>query len=126
MGKLNLDNLSLDKVKITVVENGDKVDMKIVGDIDMENPGESLKPFFNKLHDGLVAGTFAQINVDFQNLAFMNSSGIKELVQWIMKVNGATHKYKIVLTYSSAITWQGSSLPVLHKLHPEIVSVQAV
>lgn len=126
MGKLNVQNLELDKVKIELNENGDQVDMKLSGDIDMENPGEVLKPFFGKLHEDLVANTIGGINVDFQNLSFMNSSGIKELVQWIMKVNTAGHKYKINLVYSSGITWQGSSLPVLQKLHPDVVSVTAV
>jgi hypothetical protein len=87
-----------------------------------------IKPFLVKLHEAIIGAGFKTVNVDVLQLSFMNSSGIKELVNWIMKVNVTPpeQRYKINLVYSKGITWQESSLPVLHKLHPDVVEVKAV
>ena len=128
MGNINVENLKLDKVSITVSDGADGADVKLVGEIDLEDPSVEIKPFLAKLHDSLIANGYKTCNVDVLQLSFMNSSGIKELVNWIMKVNvtPAEQRYKINLVYSKSITWQESSLPVLHKLHPDVVEVKAV
>lgn len=128
MGKINVGNLKLDKVSMTVSDSQDAAELKLVGEIDVEDPTQEIKPFFNKLHEGIVAAGLKTVNVDVLQLSFMNSSGIKEMVNWIMKVNvtPAPNKYKINLIYSRSITWQESSLPVLQKLHPDVVEVKPV
>lgn len=128
MSKLNVENLKLDKVSITVSDSQDAAEVKLVGEIDVEDPSQEIKPFLNKLHEAIQAASFKNVNVDFLQLSFMNSSGIKELVNWIMKVNvlPPENKYKINLVYSKSITWQVSSLPVLQKLHPDVVEVKEV
>ncbi len=128
MSKLNVENLKLDKVSITVSDSQDAAEVKLVGEIDVEDPSQEIKPFLNKLHEAIIGASFKSVNVDFLQLSFMNSSGIKELVNWIMKVNvlPPDQKYKINLIYSKSITWQVSSLPVLQKLHPDVVEVKEV
>lgn len=128
MGNLNIENLKLDKVSITAADGADAAEVKLIGEIDLEDPSVEIKPFLAKLHDAIIAAGYKTVNVEVLQLSFMNSSGIKELVNWIMKVNvtPADQRYKINLIYSKSITWQESSLPVLHKLHPDVVQVKAV
>ena len=64
------------------------------------------------------------IIVDITNLRFLNSAGIRELVDWVMKLNSLTEdeKYKIKFLCSSEHKWQESSISTLIYLNPEFTS----
>ncbi len=126
MNKLNIEPVHQDKVKIDVVDNAEGLMAKFVGDIDMEDPSIVLDPLFEKIHQGMVAKKIPFVVADFNGLTFLNSSGIKAIAKWIMKLAmlPPDQKYQIRIAHNKAITWQVTSLPTLTFLVPGAVKVE--
>lgn len=126
MNKLNIDPVHQDKVKIDIVDNAEGLLAKFVGDIDMEDPSIVLDPLFEKIHQGMVAKKIPFVVADFNGLTFLNSSGIKAIAKWIMKLAmlPPDQKYQIRIAHNKAITWQVTSLPTLTFLVPGAVKVE--
>ena len=126
MNKLNIDPIAQDKIKVQVVDNAEGLMVQFVGDIDMEDPSIVLDPLFEKIHQGMVAKKIPFIVADFKGLTFLNSSGIKAVAKWIMKLAmlPPDQKYQIRIAHNKAITWQVTSLPTLTFLVPGAVKVE--
>jgi len=126
MNKLNIEPVQQDKIKIDIVDNAEGLTTKFVGDIDMEDPSILLDPLFEKIHQGMVAKKVPFVVADFQALNFLNSSGIKAIAKWIMKLAmlPPDQKYQIRIAHNKAITWQVTSLPTLTFLVPGAVKVE--
>jgi hypothetical protein len=126
MNKLNIDPVQQDKVKIDILDNGEGLMAKFIGDIDMEDPSIVLDPLFEKIHQGMVAKKIPFVVADFNGLTFLNSSGIKAIAKWIMKLAmlPPDQKYQIRIAHNKAITWQVTSLPTLTFLVPGAVKVE--
>jgi len=126
MNKLNIAPIAQDKIKIEVTDEADGVAVKFVGDIDMEDPSIILDPLFEKIHSGMVSSKMPVVSADFQSLNFLNSSGIKAIAKWIMKLAmlPAPQKYNIKIKHNKAITWQVTSLPTLTFLVPGAVKIE--
>lgn len=126
MNKLGIDSVIQDKIKIEVSDTATGVMVKFTGDIDMEDPSIVLDPLFEKVHSGVVAKKVPDVVADFQALNFLNSSGIKAVAKWIMKLAmlPADQKYAIKITHNKAITWQVTSLPTLTFLVPGAVKIE--
>ena len=126
MNKLSIENISQGKVAIEVLDNGEGLTVKLIGDIDMEDPSVLLDPMFLKIHQGMVAKKIPFIVADFKSLNFLNSSGIKAIAKWIMKLAmlPPDQKYQIRIAHNKAVTWQVTSLPTLTFLVPGAVKVE--
>lgn len=126
MNKLNIDPVHQDKVKIDILDNAEGLMAKFVGDIDMEDPSIVLDPLFEKIHQGMVSKKIPFVVADFNGLTFLNSSGIKAIAKWIMKLAmlPPDQKYQIRIAHNKAITWQVTSLPTLTFLVPGAVKVE--
>ena len=126
MNKLNIDNIAQDKIKIEIQDSATGILVKFVGDIDMEDPSIVLDPLFEKIHTGMVAKKIPDVVADFHGLNFLNSSGIKAVAKWIMKLAmlPADQKYQIKISHNKAITWQVTSLPTLTFLVPGAVKIE--
>jgi len=126
MNKLNIAPINQGKIQVDLLDNADGLTVKLVGDIDMEDPSLLLDPFFEKVHQGMVAGKIPFVVADFQGLTFLNSSGIKAVAKWIMKLAmlPPDQKYQIRIAHNKAITWQVTSLPTLTFLVPGAVKIQ--
>lgn len=126
MNKLNIEPVQKDKIKVEVTDNAEGLRVSFVGDIDMEDPSIILDPLFEKIHQGMVAKKIPFIVADFTGLTFLNSSGIKAVAKWIMKLAmlPPDQKYQIRIAHNKAITWQVTSLPTLTFLVPGAVKVE--
>ncbi len=123
---LGIEPIKQDKLTITPEEEADKLSLSFAGSIDMENPGEVLGPLFERVHNGALENNLKEVLVDFTELTFLNSSGIKELSKWIMKL-GATaedQRYLIRIRHNKNTTWQATSLPTLTYLVPGTVEIE--
>lgn len=126
MSKLGIDPIIQDKIKIDVEDEADGIKVVFNGDIDMEDPSIILDPLFEKIHIGTLDLKIPEVIVDFKGLNFLNSSGIKALAKWIMKLAmlPPDQKYKILIQHNKSITWQVTSLPTLTFLVPGAVKVE--
>ena len=102
--------------------------VKFSGVIDHVNPGEFLDPLLLQIHEAAIGQQVAQVSADFSELSFLNSSGIKSFVKWIMNQLqlDAAQRYRIQFLYSPAVTWQQSSLKALVVLSRGTISLNPI
>lgn len=117
-----------DKVTIGVDAGGEVLTVRFSGKIDDADPGKFMDPALEGIHQHIVASGLNEVHADFTELAFLNSSGIKSLIKWIMRQTELPEdkKYKIVFLYSSRITWQQTSLKALTYVAPKTVVASPV
>jgi len=125
MNKLGLSPVSHERVTLEVTDSTMGVLVSIAGDIDMQDPSRLLDPFFLKLHQSAVQMAVDTIEVDFRQLNFLNSSGIKALAKWAMMLSQipAETRYKIRFLHNKGATWQTTSLPTLTYLVPGAITL---
>ena len=113
-----------DRVEISVDESATPLTIRLVGKIDDADPGVFMDPTLESIHARIVVLGLTEVNADFSGLSFLNSSGIKSLIKWVMRQTElAEHqKYRINFLYSSRVTWQQTSLKALTYLAPKTVS----
>jgi len=119
MGSLFMDKLAEEKFTIDVSETT----VKFLGCVDLQDPEPVISPFFDKIHNKIITEGIKEITLDFRELNFLNSSGIKTITKWIMKIPPLSDdkKYKLKLIYSEDVTWQRTSLMILTYLAPDNV-----
>ncbi len=125
MNKLNIETIHHDRVTIEIRDSSDGIEISLDGDIDMEDPGVILDPLFEKIHTGSVNSGIKNVTADFTRLNFLNSSGIKAIAKWIMKLTAVSdeQRYTINIVHNKNITWQVTSLPTLTYLLPDVVKI---
>lgn len=102
--------------------------IKFSGVIDHVHPGEFLDPVLTKLHEAAVGQQVPLVSADVSALSFLNSSGIKSFVKWIMSQLqlDEAQRYRIRFLYAPAVTWQQSSLKALVVLSRGTIELSAV
>lgn len=101
--------------------------LKMRGVIDQPNPGEFLDPLLSKLHEQALERRVPQVSADVSELMFLNSSGIKSLVKWILEnQRSQPNAYRIRFLYAPSVTWQKTSLSALAMLSKELVAIEAM
>jgi len=94
---------------------GDTIYLK--GEIDDVDPGVFLTPFF----DLAKAQMDDVIRMDFTSLEFLNSSGIKCIVSFVMDKKPGS---KIIFVTDRNKTWQKTSLEVIQSLDEDNISIE--
>ncbi len=119
----NLDNQQL---SVATSRAQDAIVATFRGEVSVEDPAAQLRPFLADLD--AAAKDAKAVVLDFTELNFMNSSGIKQFVGFLLLGVGrpADQRYKVRIRYKEAVTWQVTSLPVLGKLAPDVVELEAV
>lgn len=116
---MNIKNIVCDGLNITVKN---KV-VSIIGNIDSRQPGNLLKVFFTDLSNEMITNKIKKITIDITKLEFLNSSGIKQFVDWIMSIDNMEddEKYEIDIITNPELLWQESSISSLIFLNPHYV-----
>ncbi len=128
MNRLEIEPLELERVKLSVDDENDGVRVVLSGMIDMRDPSVEILPYLLRLHEEVMKNDIKYITADFSDLTFMNSSGIKSIISWIMKLNDIPEekRYIINIIHNPEITWQESSIQVMQQLFPELIVVKKV
>jgi hypothetical protein len=102
--------------------------LRFRGTIEQANPGEFLDPLLDQIHQEALRRGRTLVTADFTQLGFLNSSGIKSLIKWVMKQMylGEDTRYGIKFLYSSRITWQVTSLKAITNLSRGTVLAEPV
>ncbi|HOP29369.1 MAG TPA: hypothetical protein P5120_08785 [Spirochaetota bacterium] len=125
MNKYKIEPKNFDNARISLSNENDAVSLIIEGDIDMRDTSINFLPYLLMVHETLVKNKIKSIKLNLLNLTFMNSNGIKSLINWIMKMTELpeSERYKINISANTEIAWQESTLPVLQKLFPDYISI---
>jgi len=120
MNKLSIEPITQGNASIGVTDTSDGVNVAIVGEIDMQDPSVLLDPVFAAVHEGAVSKGLKVVEFDVRKLTFLNSSGIKAIAKWVMKLAGvgSDKRYQIKILQNKEITWQATSLQTLTFLVP--------
>jgi hypothetical protein len=102
--------------------------LRFTGILDEANPGTFLDPLLARIHEEAQAEGLGSLTADLSALAFMNSSGIKAMVKWVMSYRElpAEGRYRLTLRYAPQVTWQQASVKALGLLAKGAVTLQAV
>ena len=128
MSNIKLDNLDDGNAHLSLEQIDGIPHVFFKGEVDMRDPSLQILPYLMTIHDLMLENNIPEINVDFKELLFMNSSGLKVLINWIMKLKDIEQsgRYIINFIYDSKITWQTSSFPILKRLLSDAINLQAV
>jgi hypothetical protein len=102
--------------------------VKFSGFINHPRPGEYLAPFIDAVHNAIIEEKIKEVVVDLTDLRFLNSSGIREFVDWILRLNNLEdeEKYTIKFLCSNEHKWQDLSMTTITFLNPSHTSVSMV
>ncbi len=105
---------------------GDKI--TISGSVEVADPGKIMGPFFKEAHQSILANNVKAVDVDITNLTFLNSSGIKEFVDWVIKLEELSddQRYKINFQCNPELVWQESSISTIELLNSDYISKEGV
>jgi len=128
MNAFNIEPLHFENARASLENNNDGLTLILSGDIDMRDTSLEFLPYLLKIHNALIQNSIKNIRLNLINLNFMNSNGIKTLINWIMKLTEIPEdkQYKICITANNNIAWQESTLPVLRKLFPDFIIVEHI
>ncbi|MBN2532795.1 MAG: anti-sigma factor antagonist [Spirochaetales bacterium] len=85
------------------------------GSINHPRPQMFMEPFIEDVHNSIVDNKIKEVDLDITDLRFLNSSGIREIVDWVLKMSKLPEdsKYKINFVCSREHKWQESSISTL-------------
>ena len=112
--------------KLQIKVDGSSIIM--TGEINEKEPGKDLKDFFEELNLYFVDKKINEVSIDVRSLFFLNSSGIKEIIKWVMNLNEIYRKShgKIKFYCSKDIIWQKPSFVPISNISPGIIYVNEV
>ncbi len=122
--KIGIDVCDKENAKIEVKDNSDGgITVYFHGKINMQNPGAIFGPYFDELHSKIVDSKIKNVIADFTDLQFLNSSGLKSIIRWIMSDAKLPeeNQYTIKILYNKEIGWQETSLTTFKDLVPELI-----
>ena len=110
--------------KVTFKAEGNRA--TVSGEIDQMSPRDFIAGFFELIHNMALGENLTEVQVDVTSLLFLNSSGIKEFLSWILRRNRVPpeQKYRITFIYDPRVTWQPITLPRLRDLDPDAITLE--
>ena len=98
--------------------------MKLGGKVDIQNPDEVLLPVLLRLDKDFVASQVREVDFDIKELEFINSSGIKVVLQMVMSIvnRHESQQYKINFYHDPASSYQKKSFNAITFLAPNLIT----
>jgi len=92
---------------------------KFEGEIDMQNPSIFLSPFFDEITEQMQE----IVTLDFTALEYLNSSGIKCIVSFVLS---KPDNSQVTFLVDNDKSWQKTSFEVIQSLDEENIIIQEV
>lgn len=121
MNRLGLEPLRVGSLTVEILDSGESVAVVLRGDSDAREAGPSLDAYLvRQVHPAVLQAGLKDLDLDVTGLEFLNSAGIKALVNWLLvvKQQPTQQRYSILLRYDEGITWQGKGLKPLACVAP--------
>lgn len=122
---LNITPVDQGGIKIESAEVDSKPAIVFSGNIELQNPGEVLDPCFAQVHEEVTTNSVKELVLDFTTLEFLNSSGIKSLINWFIKLPQLPEdkRYNLLIKSNKDITWQDTTFRSISMLVPQNVTL---
>lgn len=127
--------MSLDKIKDIItdsfkitINNIDKdIELKFSGVLDIEDPYNIIDPFLNNIHNEIINNNIKNIIVNIIELYFINSSTIKSIIKWLVKLPklSESQKYKATFFINKDLFWQLQSFDSFKYFGKGLVEIQS-
>lgn len=127
MNRLGLEPLRVGSLTVEVLDADETVAVVLRGDSDAREAGPSLDEYLvRRVHPAALKAGLSHLLLDVTSLEFLNSAGIKALVNWLLAVKQQppATRYSIVLHYDEGITWQGKGLKPLACVAPAFLRLE--
>lgn len=123
MAELGLERLTQPRFSLTPALAGGTLDVKFCGTADMD-AGTVLSTFLKQLSEAAHRVSAQDVQFDFSELEFMNSSCFKSFVTFIDAAKTSSAPYKIRFLTDPNLRWQRRSLEALRRLALGLVTVE--
>ncbi|HPJ40303.1 MAG TPA: hypothetical protein PLT75_17820 [Spirochaetota bacterium] len=102
----------------------DRICLKLAGKVDIQNPDELLLPALLKLDKDFIESKVHEIGFNIKELEFINSSGIKVILQLVMGIlnRHGDQQYKIIFYHNPESKYQKKSFNAISFLAPALIS----
>lgn len=119
----DVQKLEVDELRLEVEPGGC---VRMTGSLTLRDPYKVLLPVFQSLHKAALHDGLTRVVVDISGLSFVNSSGIRVFVDWVLwlREEPPTRRYKLAFRSTTSHAWQRASLPVLQSLAPAWIQVE--
>ncbi|MBN1696147.1 MAG: hypothetical protein JW881_01425 [Spirochaetales bacterium] len=127
MNKIQVESLQFDNINLILTDTDDGIMLSFEGTIDMEYPQSVLDDYFDRIHVAVIEKGIKTVYCNLENLRFINSSGIRCVIKWLLKIKDQTEagkQYRLVFCISNQNEWQLSSLGFLKELCPSLIQLQ--
>jgi len=123
---MNKSNFKFEDLNYKIEINNNLINF--IGTIEIKSLNDNFKEYIQKIHEYILNKNFKDIKIDFTKLIFMNSSGIKVIVEWLLKLEELPEekKYKVLFIYDPKILWQESTINTLLFLNENLLSKKAI
>jgi hypothetical protein len=129
MNKIQVDDLVYENFTFTLRDTDDGIMISCDGTIDMEYPQTTLDTYFGRIHEAVINNKIKTVYCDLTQLLFINSSGIRCLIKWLMRlkdIKDSKKRYNMIFLISKEYEWQHSSLGFLKELCPDLIQLKEV
>ncbi|MBN1698555.1 MAG: hypothetical protein JW881_13655 [Spirochaetales bacterium] len=127
MNSLGIENLKWQGLEVDINDSENSINIRFRGAIDMILPDSKLNPYFTRIHSAVVTSGFRIIVCDVRELDFINSSGIRCFLKWVMSILqvSSDKRYTIIFQISREMEWQEISLGFIKRLAPDCVKIES-
>ena len=115
-----IETVKEDDVTLSFKENT----VYISGNIVQIKPELYMHDFFTELHQYVLENEIKRVDVDITKLKFLNSAGIKVLIDWIILITELSedNRYQLFFICDSKSFWQETSINTLAIIDSSIVN----
>lgn len=115
-----IETVKEDDVTLSFKENT----VYISGNIVQIKPELYMHDFFTELHQYVLENEIKRVDVDITKLKFLNSAGIKVLIDWIILITELSedNRYQLFFICDSKSFWQETSINTLAIIDSNIVN----
>ena len=115
-----IETVKEDDVTLSFKENT----VYISGNIVQIKPELYMHDFFTELHQYVLEHEIKRVDVDITKLKFLNSAGIKVLIDWIILITELSedNRYQLFFICDSKSFWQETSINTLAIIDSNIVN----
>ena len=104
-----------DILEIELKATGKKTTMHWKGSIDSNNDNDVLEKHLLDFHNKCKEQGIEELYVDFCQVDFMNSSGIKNVISWLRDIS-RDNQYKTTILFDPSVTWQDVTFETFRQL----------